>query len=72
MRGEKTMDKITFPHMGFYYIPITYLLKNTTKKEIIIPPKITKKTIEIGSKHSPDYVGMPFKYNLGNFIESLD
>lgn len=66
------MDKITFPHMGFYYIPITYLLKNTTKKEIIIPPKITKKTIEIGSKHSPDYVCMPFKYNLGNFIESLD
>ncbi|MDY4996615.1 MAG: hypothetical protein SO108_02755 [Bacilli bacterium] len=66
------MNKITFPHMGFYYIPVNYLLENITKKEIIIPPKITKKTIELGSKYSPDYVCMPFKYNLGNFIESLD
>ena len=53
MRGEKIMNKITFPHMGFYYIPINYLLENITKKEIIIPPKITKKTIELGSKYSP-------------------
>lgn len=64
--------KITFPHIGNYYIPIYYLLNKICKCEIIIPPKITKKTIELGSKYSPDYVCVPFKYNLGNFIESLD
>lgn len=64
--------KITFPHIGNYYIPISYLIKNITKCEIIIPPPITKKTIELGSINSPDYVCVPFKYNLGNFIESLD
>ena len=64
--------KISFPHIGDYYIPINYLLSNITKTEIIIPPPITKKTIELGSKYSPDYVCVPFKYNLGNFIESLD
>ena len=58
--------------MGAYYIPISYLLKNITKCEIIIPPKITKKTLEIGSRYSPDYICVPFKYNLGNYIESLD
>lgn len=63
---------ISFPHMGDYYIPISYLIKNVTKTEVLIPPKITKKTIELGSKYSPDYVCMPFKYNLGNYIESLD
>ena len=67
------MNKIiSFPHLGDYYIPINYLLKNITKAKIIIPPKITKKTIELGSTNSPDYVCVPFKYNLGNYIESLD
>lgn len=66
------MNNITFPHMGKYYIPISYLLKSTTNCNIIIPPPITKKTIELGSTYSPDYVCMPFKYNLGNFIEALN
>ena len=67
-----TNKVITFPHMGDYYIPINYLIKNITKSQIIIPPKITKKTIELGSRYSPDYVCAPFKYNLGNYIEALD
>ena len=67
------MNKIiTFPHIGNYYIPISYLLKKITRCKIIIPPPITKKTIELGAKYSPDYVCVPFKYNLGNFIESLE
>jgi len=63
---------ISFPHLGDYYIPISYLLKQITKANILVPPKITKKTIELGSKYSPDYVCVPFKYNLGNYIESLN
>ena len=63
---------ISFPHMGNYYIPIKYFIKNITNQKVLIPPKITKKTIELGSKYSPDYVCMPFKYNLGNFIEALN
>jgi predicted nucleotide-binding protein (sugar kinase/HSP70/actin superfamily) len=58
--------------MGNYYIPISYLIKKITKQEVIIPPKITKKTIELGSRYSPDYVCVPFKYNLGNYIEALN
>lgn len=58
--------------MGNYYIPIHYLVSNITHCKIILPPKITKKTIELGSKYSPDYVCVPFKYNLGNFIEALE
>ncbi len=66
------IKKITFPHLGNYYIPISYLVKKATKCKVIIPPPITKKTIELGSAYSPDYVCVPFKYNLGNFIEALD
>ncbi len=63
---------ISFPHLGDYYIPISEFLKRTTKANIIPSPPITKKTISIGTKFSPDSVCLPFKYNLGNFIESLN
>lgn len=63
---------ISFPHLGDYYIPIKFLLTNLTKYKVIESPQITKKTIELGSKYSPDFVCVPFKYNLGNFIETLE
>lgn len=63
---------ISFPHLGDYYIPIAEFLKRTTKENIVPSPPITKKTITIGAKYSPDSVCLPFKYNLGNFIESLE
>ena len=67
------MNKIiSFPHLGNYYIPIKHLIKKITNCEIIIPPKNNKRTIEIGSKYSPDDICMPFKYNLGNYIDALD
>lgn len=63
---------ISFPHLGDYYIPIKFLLNKLTKLKVIESPPITKKTIELGSKYSPDFVCVPFKYNLGNFIETLE
>lgn len=58
--------------MGNYNIPITYLINNISNIEIINPPKITNKTIELGNKFSPNFVCTPFKYTLGTLIESLD
>lgn len=64
--------KIAFPLMGNYDIPIKYLFKKICNNEIIDSPKITSKTIELGSKYSPDFVCTPFKYTLGTFIECLE
>ena len=67
------MDKvIAFPIMGNYYIPINFLFSKITKHKTIKTPFITSKTIELGSKYSPDFVCTPFKYTLGSFIECLD
>ena len=63
---------ISFPSLANYDIPIKFLLEHLTNHEIRKPISITKKTLELGSKYSPDYVCLPFKYNLGNFIESLE
>lgn len=69
----KEKDKIvSFPHLGDYHIVIEYLLKKITNLKIMVAPPITKKTLELGSKYSPDFVCVPFKYNLGNYIEALE
>lgn len=67
------MTKIAFPKMGDYHIPAAYLLSHIfPTDEIISPPNITAKTIEIGTKYSPEFVCTPFKYTLGTMIESLN
>ena len=63
---------ISFPHMGDYCYFIKPFLKNITNLEVRIAPPITKKTIELGAKYSPDSICLPFKYNLGNYIEVLE
>lgn len=68
------MDKkiIGFPHMGDYHIPVKYLLNHILDVTVMDNPKITNKTIETGSKYSPEFVCTPFKYTLGTLIECLE
>ncbi len=63
---------ISFPHMADYYVPASYLLSHIVDADILIAPKITNTTIELGTKYSPEFVCTPFKYTLGTFIEALD
>ena len=63
---------IAFPLMGNYYVPINFLFEKISNGKILKPPPITSKTIELGSKYSPDFLCTPFKYTLGTYIECLD
>ena len=66
---------VSFPRLGNYVYPIYNMLKRIIDKDkvtVIMPQKMTKKTIELGANSSPDFVCLPFKYNMGNFIESLE
>lgn len=63
---------IAFPQLANYHVPISFFLKHLTDCNILDTPKITKRTTELGIKNSPEFVCMPFKYNLGNFIEALE
>ena len=66
------MYKIAFPQMGDYYVPAEFLMSHALNVKIIKAPKITTKTIELGTKYSPEFVCTPFKYTLGTMIECLD
>lgn len=65
-------NKVSFPHLGSYCVPLRILFNEGLDVEYIAPPPITKRTLEIGSRYSPDYVCAPFKYNLGNYIETIE
>ena len=63
---------ISFPNFGNYYIPLKEFLSRISKCKVITAPKNTRKTLDIGSKYAPDFVCLPFKYTLGNYIESIN
>jgi len=63
--------KISFPHMGNYY-PAFESLMEKLGCQALVPPPITKKTIELGTRYAPEFACLPFKINLGNFIEALN
>ncbi|KUO61440.1 MAG: hypothetical protein APF84_09060 [Gracilibacter sp. BRH_c7a] len=64
--------KASFPHLGSYHAPLEVFFTAGFGVDYIVPPPITKRTLEIGSRYSPDYVCAPFKYHLGNFIETIE
>jgi len=64
--------KISYPQFANYLVPFSYFINKVFDAEFITPPPLTKKTLEIGSLHSPDFVCAPFKFQLGNYIEALE
>lgn len=63
--------KLAYPHMGNLNVGLRALFSRLGV-EIIEPPPISRKTLEIGVRHSPEYACLPFKVNLGNFIEAIE
>ncbi len=63
--------KVTFPHLGNAYIAIEALLQGLGH-EPITPPLSTKRTIEWGSRYSPEDICLPFKTILGNMLEGIE
>lgn len=63
--------KATFPYFGYD----TYALKGFVEDlgaQVVLPPATSKRTLELGVKHSPELICMPFKITLGNFVEALE
>ena len=62
---------VATPHLGNMWILAKTLFRNLGIP-ILIPPYNNKNTMELGVKHSPEFVCFPYKMNLGNMIEALD
>lgn len=47
-------------------------MRELGRNDIIIPKKPSKKTFQLGSFYSPEFICTPFKITLGTFIEGLE
>ncbi len=63
--------KITYPRMGYMGSPVRHMLESLAIEAAEAPP-ITKRTVELGALHSPEGVCLPYKINMGNFLEGLE
>lgn len=63
--------KATFPRFGYDTPALAGLMRDLGAK-VRLPPPTTRRTIEVGVRHSPELICMPFKVTTGNFIEALD
>lgn len=64
--------KVSFPHFANYCVPVEYLVTRGLQMEYIAPPPMTRKTLELGSRYSPDYACAPFKLHLGCYLEAIE
>ena len=60
--------KVSFPMVANYNSVVRYFVECGLDAQFIMPPKMTRRTLEIGSRYSPDYVCAPFKSTLGSMI----
>ena len=62
--------KISFPYMGvpFVYKKVLELLGH----EVIMPPRPSQRTIDLGVKYSPEFACFPLKVIMGSYIEAIE
>ncbi|KUO50510.1 MAG: CoA protein activase [Desulfitibacter sp. BRH_c19] len=63
--------KVTFPHMGYFYITGKTIFEGFGL-DVIVPPPCTKRTLNLGTKYSPESACLPLKINLGNYLEAAE
>lgn len=71
IKEEKKKLKVAFPHMGTIYVAWASALKKIGL-EPFVSPYTNRKTLSIGTKHSPEAICLPYKLILGNFIEAIE
>ena len=66
-------DKLViFFRFSYYDVAFKYLIEQCMDANYVKLPPRTKRTIELGSRYSTDYVCTPFKHILGDYIEALE
>ncbi len=63
---------LCYPSLGNYDIAIQFFVEHGAGSTYLPPPAMTKHTVDLGAKYSPDFVCAPFKSHMGNYIEALE
>ena len=63
--------RVAIPHMGNLYVALKAMF-NRLDVDYLVPPQITRRTMSLAVKNSPEGLCIPFKLTLGNFIEAAE
>ena len=73
MKNKDTAKKkVSFSQFGHYNVLFEYFIRHGVEQDYVTPPAITKRTMELGNRNSPDFVCSPFKFTLGCFLEAIE
>lgn len=70
--AEVKTRNVSFPRYAEYNCAFKYIVEQALGCKYVMPPPLTKRTMELGTKYSPDFVCTPFKTMLGSMIEALE
>lgn len=71
-RERHAQTKVAFFRYGYYDIAFKYFTERVLDAEFVPLPPATRRTLELGSQHSNDFVCAPFKHILGDYLEALE
>jgi len=63
--------KVTFPHMGESYRTFKMLL-NDLGNEVILPPRPSRRTLNLGVQNTPEFACFPLKILMGTYLETIE
>jgi len=65
------VPKITFPRMGESYRTFKMLLEDFGN-EVIVPPRPSKRTLDLGIRYAPEFACLPLKILMGTYLETIE
>ena len=69
---KSSKPKVYFPRWESYNVAVEHIIRNGLDCDYLYAKPITRRTLELGTKNSPDFVCTPFKYILGGYIEAIE
>ena len=71
-RNRHARTRVAFFRYGYYDIAFKFFVEHVLDADFVALPPATKRTVELGSRYSSDFVCAPFKHILGDYIEALE
>jgi len=65
------MSKVTFPRMGESWRTFKMLMEDLGN-EVVVPPRPSKRTLDLGVRYSPEFACFPLKILMGTYLECIE
>jgi predicted nucleotide-binding protein (sugar kinase/HSP70/actin superfamily) len=65
------LSKLTFPRMGESWRAFKMLLEDLGN-DVVVPPRPSKRTLDLGVLYSPEFACLPLKILMGTYLEAIE